>query len=71
MGLKSKYRLPDVYEHAFKVTKPLHSLHHGKLYDLHYFCDICSIDQAEPGPCMCCREEVRLIEEPEPEKHGQ
>ena len=49
---------------VFQVTKPLHSWHNGKLYDVHYYCDICAIDQVEPGPCMCCREEVHLVEEP-------
>ena len=48
----------------FEVTGNLHSLRDGKLNELYYYCDICSIKSSTPGPCMCCREPVHLVEEP-------
>jgi hypothetical protein len=36
----------------------------GKVHELYYYCDICAIKGIDPGPCMCCREPVHLIEEP-------
>ena len=39
-------------------------LHNGKLNELYYYCDICSIKSSSPGPCMCCREPVHLVEDP-------
>jgi len=48
----------------FEVTANLRSLRDGKLHELFYYCDICAIKGIEPGECMCCRDPVRLIEEP-------
>ena len=48
----------------FEVTGNLHSLRDGKLNELYYYCDICSIKGSVPGPCLCCREPVHLVEEP-------
>ena len=48
----------------FEVTGNLHSLRDGKVHELYYYCDICAIKGSEPGPCLCCREPVHLIEEP-------
>ena len=39
------------------------SIHDGAVFDLYYYCDICSIKSVVPGPCMCCREPVELREE--------
>lgn len=39
-------------------------LRDGKLVDLYYWCDVCSIKGADPGPCACCQGKVRLREEP-------
>jgi hypothetical protein len=50
---------------VFEVTKNLRSFHDGKVHELAYHCDICSITGTEPGECMCCREPVRLVEDPE------
>lgn len=36
----------------------------GKLYDFHYFCDVCNITTYAPGLCMCCREETEYRESP-------
>ncbi|MEY2408712.1 MAG: hypothetical protein QOF48_1382 [Verrucomicrobiota bacterium] len=47
----------------FELTGNLRSLRDGKIHELYYYCDICSIKGSEPGPCMCCREPVRLVEE--------
>src|SRR4051794_6880414 len=47
-----------------EITGNLHSVRNGKLNELYYYCDICSIKSSSPGPCMCCREPVHLVEEP-------
>lgn len=30
----------------------------GKVYDFHYFCDVCNITTHAPGICLCCRQET-------------
>lgn len=50
---------------TFEVTRNLRSIRDGKVHELYYYCDICSIPGSDPGPCMCCREPVHLVEEPE------
>ena len=50
----------------FELTGNLHSLKEGKLHELYYYCDICSISSSRPGLCQCCREPSRLMEEPSP-----
>ena len=42
----------------------LQSWRDGKLHDLYYFCDICSISSHKPGPCECCQEPVEFRETP-------
>jgi hypothetical protein len=49
---------------TFEITGNLHSLRDGKRYEIYYYCDVCAIKSSEPGPCMCCREPVRLVEDP-------
>ena len=53
----------------FELTGNLRSLRDGKIHELYYYCDICSIKGIEPGPCMCCREPVVLVEEPAGGEH--
>ena len=36
----------------------------GKVYDFHYFCEICNITTYAPGPCMCCRAPTEYREAP-------
>ena len=36
----------------------------GKLYDFHYFCEVCTITTYAPGLCMCCRQETEYLESP-------
>lgn len=36
----------------------------GKIYDFHYFCEICNITTYAPGPCMCCRAPTEYREAP-------
>ena len=36
----------------------------GRLYDFHYFCEVCNITTHAPGLCMCCREETEYRESP-------
>jgi hypothetical protein len=49
---------------SFEVTGNLRSSRGGKIHELYYYCDICSIEGIDPGPCMCCRDPVHLVEEP-------
>jgi len=48
---------------SFEVTGNLRSQRDGKIHKLYYYCDICSIEGIDPGPCMCCRDPVHLVEE--------
>jgi len=34
----------------------------GKVYDFHYFCEVCNITTHAPGICLCCREETEYRE---------
>jgi hypothetical protein len=36
----------------------------GKLHDVNYWCDVCSITTYEPGNCPCCGDPTVLKEEP-------
>ncbi|HVR75580.1 MAG TPA: hypothetical protein VMT52_14690 [Planctomycetota bacterium] len=36
----------------------------GKLYEVDYWCSVCSIKTADPGPCACCQAAVELRETP-------
>jgi hypothetical protein len=36
----------------------------GKLMDVYYWCEICSIRGVDPGPCACCQAKVELREAP-------
>jgi hypothetical protein len=60
--------LPDA--HTFEVTGNLRSIRDGKIHELYYYCDVCSIPGSDPGPCMCCREPVYLIEERAGREHA-
>jgi hypothetical protein len=51
-------------ENSFEVTGNLRSVKNGKVHDLFYYCDICSIASSVPGLCQCCREPSELREEP-------
>ena len=51
-------------ERRFDVTGNLRSVRDGKVNELYYYCDICAIKGIDPGPCMCCREPVHLMEGP-------
>lgn len=42
----------------------LRSVKDNKVYDLYYYCEVCAIRTLMPGPCMCCREPVELVEKP-------
>ena len=49
---------------TFEVIGNLHEVKDGKLYELYYYCDVCSVESSFPGPCVCCREPVVLQERP-------
>ena len=51
-------------ERRFEVTGNVRSFAEGKIHEMYYYCDICVIKGIDPGPCMCCREPVVLMEEP-------
>ncbi len=36
----------------------------GKVFDVYYWCDVCSIKGVDPGACACCQGEVELREDP-------
>ncbi len=36
----------------------------GKVYSAYYWCEVCSIQSADPGPCACCQAAVELREKP-------
>ena len=40
------------------------SVKEGKLYDIFYFCQVCSITAYTPGLCPCCRNELEFRETP-------
>lgn len=45
----------------------IRSIREGKLYDIFFYCEVCSITAYGPGPCMCCGKEYELRETPVPE----
>ena len=57
-----------VHEKSFEVTGNLRSIKDGKVHDLYYYCDICSISTSVPGLCHCCREPSVLTETPTNER---
>ena len=42
----------------------VHSVVKGKLHDVYYWCDVCTIKRFEPGICDCCGDEMVFREEP-------
>lgn len=42
----------------------VHSIVKGKLHDIYYWCDICTIKCFEAGPCGCCGAPVEFREVP-------
>lgn len=40
------------------------SIKDGTIHDLYYYCVICAIRTAVPGPCMCCQDDVEFVEKP-------
>ena len=43
---------------------PLRTVVDGVVFDLYYYCEICSIKTVIPGECMCCQEPVVLMVKP-------
>jgi hypothetical protein len=48
----------------FLQVVQVHSVKNGRLYEVDYWCDICSIRTFEPGQCTCCGEPMVLREIP-------
>jgi hypothetical protein len=42
----------------------LRAIHNGKLYDIFYYCEICSITAYGPGDCACCYNPLEFREKP-------
>jgi hypothetical protein len=42
----------------------VNSVHKGELYEVYYWCDICSIKRGEKDVCECCGGPMELKEEP-------
>jgi len=38
------------------------SVKEGKVYDIFYYCDVCSITAYIPGPCPCCGKDLEFRE---------
>src|SRR5262245_38356375 len=38
------------------------SIREGKIFDIYYYCEICSITSYTPGLCPCCRGELEFRE---------
>jgi hypothetical protein len=49
--------------HLLQVLS-VNSLRNGKLHEVYYWCDICSIRRTAPGKCECCGGPMMLREEP-------
>jgi hypothetical protein len=45
-------------------VKAVHSLRGGKLHEVYYWCDVCSIRRGEKDVCECCGGPMELREEP-------
>jgi len=41
------------------------SVKEGRLYNIYYYCDVCSITAYTPGLCPCCRNELEFRETPQ------
>ena len=50
-------------DETFQIVKT-QLIRDGKVYDFHYFCEICNITTYAPGPCMCCRAPTEYREAP-------
>jgi hypothetical protein len=48
----------------FLQVVQVHSVINGKLHEVDYWCDICSIRAFEPGKCACCGGPMALRELP-------
>lgn len=46
------------------VVDRIYAVHHGKLYKIQYYCDVCNITYVQPGHCYCCGKETKLQEVP-------
>src|SRR5262245_55387640 len=40
------------------------SIRDGKLHDVYYFCDVCTITSYAMGPCPCCGKDMEFVETP-------
>ena len=50
-------------EDQLEIIK-VQSVKEGKLHDIFYYCDVCSITAYVPGLCPCCRNELEFRESP-------
>ncbi len=52
-----------ISDHQMEIIK-VQVAKEERLYDVHYYCEVCSITAYAPGPCACCGEEMEFIETP-------
>jgi hypothetical protein len=50
-------------DNLLEVIK-VQSVKDGRLYDLYYFCEVCTITAYAPGICPCCGAEMEFMETP-------
>ena len=58
---KLTLRKDDASSPWFELVKS-QLIRDGKVYDFHYFCDVCNITTHAPGICLCCRQETEYRE---------
>lgn len=49
---------------GFFQVDDIHTIHHGKLYWIRYYCETCNISALAPGICVCCQQPTELQEIP-------
>ena len=42
----------------------LYAIHENIVYEIYYYCQICTISALAPQDCECCQEPVKLVEKP-------
>ena len=56
--------LGELHDKNLLEIASLLAIHDGKLYDIFYYCDICSITAFGPGDCPCCYNPLEFREKP-------
>jgi hypothetical protein len=54
----------ELYDKNILEIANLRALRNEKLYDIYYYCEICSITAYGPGDCACCYNPLEFKEKP-------